>query len=102
LSGIGQLAADQWFTGYETLPPWLRLVRSYTGLRCVSQGFELERPVDETASANFELVCAARNDIVTYGDRTLLAIPQSDNGIDQVDRVVVGAALLRDLTAAGL
>ena len=102
VSGIGDLAAGQWFIGHETLPRWLRLVRSYTGLRSVPEGFELERPVDEAAVSTFEALCAARHDTITDGERTLLAIPQSDDGIDEVDRVVVGAGLLNELTAAGL
>jgi hypothetical protein len=46
LSGIGELANEQWFIGHETIPRWLRLARSYTGLRSVPDGFELERPAD--------------------------------------------------------
>jgi hypothetical protein len=102
LSGIGELAAHQWFIGYETLPRWLRLARSYTGLRSVPEGFELERPADQAAATTFEALCAARDDIITDSERTLLEIPQNDDAIDEVDRVVVGAALLKEFAAAGL
>ena len=35
---------DKWFTGYETEPRRLPLVKSGTSLRCVVPGFELAAP----------------------------------------------------------
>ncbi len=102
LSGAGDLVADQWFIGNDSLPRFLRLSKTYTGLRNVPEGFELERPVDEESAVAFDALCDARNDITSDDERTLVTIPQSDDGTDQVNRVMVGAALLEQLTEVGL
>jgi len=51
-------------------------------------------------------LCEAHEDIDVVGDPIVLKIPQErHNGmvpIDSVDRVAVGAALLRELAEAGL
>ncbi|OXM45173.1 DUF262 domain-containing protein [Amycolatopsis alba] len=103
-SGAGDRVADPWFTGYETNPRWLRLERSSVGMRSVSDGFELQAPEDEALRAKFDDICR-RHDVEEAGDRLVVKAPQRDHGdgpVDSADRVVLGAAFLRDLVAAGL
>jgi len=105
-SDVGDLAQDPWFTGYETNPRWLRLVRSGVGIRSVSDGFVLQRPEIPVAQSKFADVCSRHEAVDMANDRTVLKIPQrrhhGDGLVDLVDRVVVGAAFLRDLVETGL
>ena len=104
-SGVGDQVEDPWFTGYETTARWLRLTRSGVRLRSITQGFEIQGPDRPEYETPFRDVCARRADILSHGSQLLLAIPQrdSDGGlVDTVDRVLVGAALLRELVEAGL
>lgn len=106
-SGVGIHAQDPWFTGYETSPRWLRLVRSAVGIRSVADGFMVQTPDDESLRSTIVEICRRHGvaDADADADVVRLRIPQHDCGgkvIDAVDRVVVGAALLKDLTEAGL
>jgi hypothetical protein len=104
-SGAGDKVEDPWFTGYDTLPRWLRLGRSGVGIQSLAQGFGLERPEDEQLASAFDAICGQRDVVVAEGDGFLLGIHQEDRGdgpVDAADRVAVGAALLRDLIEAGL
>jgi hypothetical protein len=92
---------DPWFTGYETAPRWLRLKKSQTGLRVDSAGIHVDAPEDHAHLAAFNAVCAQHG----IGDDHALKVPQASvDGalVDTVDRVALGASLLRDLIAAGL
>ena len=83
------------FTGYETTPRWLRLSRSGVELTCIPEGFLLKPPPDAGYREKFESV------LMKHGVEELrLRIPQIEQEgaiFDQVDRVIKGAALTRDL-----
>ena len=98
-------AQDPWFTGYETSPRWLRLVRSAVGIRSVADGFAIQTPDDESLQSTIVKICSRHGVVDADADAIRLRIRHHDCGgevIDAVDRVVVGAALLKDLTEAGL
>ena len=100
-SGVGKAVREPRFTGYETLPRWLRLDRTEAGLRCVEAGFELDRPHDAAQAEVFTRVCAP------YGvdDAGVLAVSQVERDgrrFDTRDRVRMGADLVRALVNAGL
>ena len=89
---------DKVYTGYEDRPRRLPLVRSGAALRCVPSGFELSAPDPPTAA--FATVCA---DLGAVDGN--VAVPQVDvdgRMIDTVDRIQVGADIVRCLIAAGL
>ena len=89
---------DKWFTGYENQPRRLSLTRSGAAVRCVPSGFELSPP-DPPAEA-FETVCAYLGAI-----DDAVVVPQvavDGRWIDTVDRVQLGAEIVRRLIAAGL
>jgi hypothetical protein len=92
---------DPWFMGYETAARWMTLQKSGTGVRCVTQGFQLMPPPDEAYREAFKAVCQASG----IGEDHLLRIPQEQRDgrpFDTEDRVERGAKLLTDLVAAGL
>jgi hypothetical protein len=104
-SGVAERVEDPWFTGYETNPRWLRLVHSGVGMRSVDDGFALQGPEDEAFRSKFNNICSRHGAVDIAGESIVLKIPQHDQGdglVDSADRVVVGAALLRDLVEAGL
>lgn len=104
-SGVGERVRDPWFTGYETNPRWLRLERSGVGMRSVGDGFALRGPEDEALQSKFIDICSRYEAVDIAEERTVLKIPQHDYGdglVDSADRVVIGAAFLRDLVEAGL
>jgi hypothetical protein len=104
-SGVGERVRDPWFTGYETSPRWLRLEQSGVGMRSVSDGFALQRPEDEAHQSKFINICNRHEAVDIADEGIVLTIPQHDHGeglVDSADRVVVGAAFLRDLVEAGL
>jgi hypothetical protein len=104
-SEVGDRVRDPWFSGYETSPRWLRLERSGVGIRSVNDGFALEGPEDEALQSKFLDVCGRHGAVDIAEEGTLLKVPQHDHGdglVDSVDRVVIGAAFLRDLVEAGL
>ena len=92
---------DTWFTGYETEPRCLPLVKSGTSLRCVVPGFELAAPpVDEYLEA-FEATC----EDLGAASGGLVSVPQVEVAgrlVDTVDRIQFGVGLIRTLAAAGL
>ena len=104
-SKVGDQVQDPWFIGYETNPRWLRLEQSGVGMRSVSDGFALQRPEDEALRSKFIDICTRRGDVEIADEGIVLKIPQHHHGdglVDSADRVVVGAAFLRDLVEAGL
>jgi hypothetical protein len=104
-SGVGELADNHQFIGYAATPRFLRLVKSYTGIRSVEDGFEIQRPTDAALAATLDDVCIGRDDIVVEGERMVLRIPQVGEGlsaVDTADRVLIGAEFLRQLVDAGL
>lgn len=104
-SGVGDQVIDRWFTGYPETPRWLSLRRTETALRSVAEGFELTAPEAEEAAVAFSEVCSARGDVADRDGRVLMVIPQVEHEaemVDTMDRVQVGAELLRQLVAAGL
>jgi hypothetical protein len=104
-SGAAERVEDPWFTGYETNPRWLRLVNSSVGMRSVDDGFALQGPEDEALQSMFIDICSRHEAVDIAEEGIVLKIPQHDHGdglVDSADRVVVGAAFLRDLVEAGL
>ena len=98
-SETGDAVEDPWFTSHEWKARWMRLVKSGVALRCIAEGIMLQAPVAAEHRAAFNRLCA-KHGVNTEG---LLQIPQRDeDGVDTVDRVQLGASLLRDLVAAGL
>lgn len=90
-----------WFTGYETEARWMRLEASGAELQCTQDGLELRAPASETHAEAFARVCTAHG----VGPDLRLSVPQvvvGERQLDTVDRVQLGAALLRDLVDAGL
>lgn len=92
---------DPWFTGYEENPRWLTLNRSGAALRCVPTGFELSPPQLEDHVMAFEALCRD----LGVGADNLVTMPQVNvdgRGVDTVDRVQVGADIVRRMVAAGI
>jgi len=89
---------DTLFTGYENQPRRLSLTRSGAAVRCVPSGFELSTPDPHTEA--FETVCAdlGAND----GSVVVPQVEVDGRWIDTVDRVQLGAEIVRRLIAAGL
>ena len=90
-----------WFTGYETEPRWMRLKASGTEIRCVKEGLVLRAPSAPTQAKAFSRVCERHG----VGADHVLRVPQvARNGceLDTRDRVLLGAALVRDFVKAGL
>lgn len=105
-SGAGDRAKDPWFTGYETTPRWLRLTQSDVGIRSVDRGWALQSPAsdDLVQLTAFEAV-VARHHLAKEDDEWLLVVSQelsAGQAVDTVDRIQVGADLLKDLVEAGL
>jgi len=91
-----------WFTGYETEARWMRLKASGIEIRCIDEGFLIRaRSLPASSAEAFAHVC----DEHRIGPDLLLSVPKVTVGgvdLDEQDRVQQGAALLRDLIAAGL
>ena len=84
------------FPGSETNERYLELQRSGLKIRCVDQGWALSNlPTDPAQRSTFDTI-AQRHHL----QKELCAVPQAQ-GIDTKDRIDIGAALLRDLIAAG-
>ena len=104
-SGVDDRVDDPWFRGHANEARWMLLRESRVGIRSVSQGFAIKPPEHDGFAAAFGAVCDARDDVHATDDGFLLQIPQADrNGllVDTVDRVVVGAAFVKELVAAEL
>jgi hypothetical protein len=90
-----------WFTGYETEPRWMRLKASGTELQCVQGGLLLRPPAAAPHAEPYSRVCAKHGVDADH----LLVVPYVEAGghrLDTMDRIRLGAALLRDLVDAGL
>lgn len=100
-SGVSdQLLAPTYNLGSASAERWMRTARSETGMRCVQEGFELQRPEDPELAPAFEAACHSLG--VEDG---LLAVKQrlrGDELLDAEDRIMVGARLAKALVAAGL
>lgn len=104
-SEVGPRVDDLWFTGYTASPRWLRLVNSRSGIRSIADGFALQGPEDESLQKLFADICERHEKISMNDDGVKLKIPQVERDgkfVDAVDRVVVGAALLKEFVEAGL
>lgn len=100
-SNVGDAVEDLRFTSYETEPRWMRLKTSGTEMRCVDEGLALRvQPIFAQAEA-FTQVCINHG---VRADHVLLVSQTERDGrkLDTLDRVKLGAALLRDLVQAGL
>lgn len=100
-SGVGAAVEDPWFSGYETQLRWLHLKKSGAEMRCTAKGFELRAPAVKSHAEMFQQVCARHG----VGCDLVLTIAQVERDgvpLDTVDRIPLGAALLRDLVTAGL
>lgn len=85
------------FPGDQTEERHLKLRRSGLQIRCMEGGWGLSNlPTQADQRQAFDQV--ASKHLVSNG---VCAIPQA-NGVDTEDRIVIGAALLRDLVVAGL
>ena len=97
-SAIGQSESDLWFSGYETEPRRISPLKSDLLIECVDQGWQITGVLtDPKQKACFEEVCALHG----LGPDLLYCMPQKDGG-DIIDRVVMGAQLLKNLIKAGL
>lgn len=94
---IGNHRWPRCFPGHETNERHLELQRSGLRIRCVANGWALSNiPTAPVLRSAFESV-ASRHSI----QDAICAVPQAD-GVDRDDRISIGAAMLRDLVAAGL
>lgn len=103
-SVVGGDKDGPWFVGSASNERWMELKSSGVRLRCVPSGFEVKSPSVDEHQSTFEALLVARDDVEAAGDRYLLAIPQVDRDeerVDTVDRIQVGADLLRALVDAG-
>lgn len=88
------------FTGFETSRRTLILKNSGVQISCVEQGWEIRAPDEPGPAQAFETLRPSLG-LTASGSHQLLPIP-SHNGVDSVDRIQEGAALLHKLVAAGL
>jgi hypothetical protein len=92
---------DKWFTGYESEPRRLPLAQSGATIRCIPAGFELSTPPLVTDAKRFAAVCeevgVTANNLVTVSQ-----VEVDGKRVDTVDRIQIGANILRRLIAAGL
>lgn len=99
--GEGAGVQDAWFTGYETQPRRLPLTRSETSIRCVNEGLELRPPPLPAHTEVFDEVSAE----LEMSADNIVAVPQVDidgRPVDTVDRIKLGADIIRRLIDAGL
>lgn len=104
-SGVQDATEDPWFSGYETAPRWLRFINSGTGMRNAAEGFTFQRPEDHRRASQLESLLRDRDNVEIGEEEILVRISQAASDgqlIDCQDRVAIGAALLKDLTDAGL
>ncbi len=90
-----------WFMGYETEPRWLRLKKSGAELQCVNDGLLLRLPPSATHAEAFARVCA-EHAVDAHGLLKVSQVERDGRKLDTIDRVQLGATLLRDLVKAGL
>jgi hypothetical protein len=92
-----------WFTGYETDPRRMRLVKSGIEVQCVQVGFALFVPENLPLAQKqaFSRICEA----FAISEDRILHVPQTaveDTLLDTEDRVALGAKLLAQLVEAEL
>lgn len=96
-SGMGDAVMPLEFSGHETSPRLMVMAKSGIGIRCTFEGFELKaEPSERYAQVKREL---------SIDDRDILVVKKVSFGgaeLDAVDRVQIGADLLRRLVGAGL
>ncbi len=83
----------------------MRLRVSNTQLRCTDEGFLLKPPDDAEYQAAFQDVCESYSLVADDDGRYPVEVPRvlvHGRRHDTTDRIQLGAALLRDLIAAGL
>jgi hypothetical protein len=97
---IGNNNWPRCYTGFETYPRLLTLANSGTSFRCVDAGWELTPPEDPRHLEVFDGFCGVLP-LAGNGPNRLIPIPQG-SGIDVIDRIEVGSALLRILISHGL
>ncbi|ANH38694.1 hypothetical protein I601_2270 [Nocardioides dokdonensis FR1436] len=96
--------SDPWFYGYSTTARWMELARSRVGIRSVSGGLALRNGDSASDEGTLKALCEAAG-AEPCEDGWLLRTPQRSHAgelVDTVDRVQVGAEILRDLITAGL
>ncbi len=101
-SGMAHAIEDKWFSGYETEPRWMRLCRSGISLQNVSDGLAIRAPSDELDERAVGVLTGIG---ATGAGRTwVLTVSQKrvDGAlVDTVDRVQLGATLMRQFVEAG-
>ena len=102
-SGVAEAIEDKWFSGYETEPRWMRLIRSGISLQVVPAGFAIRAPSEEFDNRTVRVL----TDLGATGSGRAWALPVSQNlvdgaPVDTIDRVQLGATLMRELVKAGL
>lgn len=96
-SGLGPADHYVWFSGYETEPRRMLLRGSSVTIESVDKGWQLaDIPTDPAQLAHFDKVCIGYDIDASY----LCPVPQKD-GKDIVDRISLGAALIKELVEAG-
>ena len=96
---------DPWFYGYSTIPRWMKLTRSGTGLRSVPTGIAVQVPATPAAVAALLAVCSHSGAASCDEGWLLLPVSQAEQDgqlVDTVDRVQVAAGFLQELITAGL
>lgn len=92
---------NTWFRGYAHEARWMELAHSGCAMRCERAHIALRAPTNAAKTDAFERVCAKYG----VGAELKVAIPQVSRGgagVDTLDRVKLGAELLRELLDAGL
>lgn len=100
-SGVKDQLIDPSFNlGSADAPRWMRTKRSETGIRCVTAGFAVEAPQDETLVSDFDAVCAEHGVV----DSLLPVLQNEHDGemVDAEDRVAKAAAFVKSLVDHGL
>jgi hypothetical protein len=96
-SNVGDAVTNLSFMGHETTPRWMVMSKSGIEIRCTQDGFVLKGEAnDQSERIRTELGLDADN---------VLHVPKVDvdgKRLDAVDRVQVGANMLRLLVEAGL
>ena len=91
---------DPWFINLDA-DRRLDLVQSGVRLRNTTTGFTLEGPDDPRIAEVFYGIFRHREDVFIEESEIRVDIPQ-ENGVDSIDRVILGAQLVKELVDAGL
>ena len=92
-----------WFTGQETASRLMKFKTSDISMQCVPEGFKV-RGLDDAVHARILYEVASKYKIVKDHEDYILHVPKTPDasGLDAADRIVIGAAFLKDLVEAGL